>query len=66
MLLNDLLFIDPFRFETKEHCTYTKFQLSERTNHCGFMIDDNIYSIGGLGLEGPLNQFLTCNIREKP
>jgi hypothetical protein len=29
------------------------------------MIDDNIYSVCGYGKEGPLNEFITINIRDK-
>lgn len=41
---------------------YSELNIPKRSHHCGFKIDNSIFSIGGLGINGVLNDFIEINI----
>jgi hypothetical protein len=46
-LLNDITIFDLRSMEMKSQHVFTELNVKKRVNHCGFMIDDYIFSIGG-------------------
>ena len=62
-VLNDLLLYDIHKIKVNDHTIFSEIVVSGRVFHVGFMIDDFIYSIGGLDKSGRvLDEFIEIEI----
>lgn len=63
-LLNDLVVFDLKKMRMVDHMMFSEAALGRRMYHCGFKIDDSVFSIGGQGKDGIIyNSFLEIKIR---
>lgn len=61
--MNDVMMFDIHRKEAVTQYFFSELTVKKRTNHCGFKIDDSIFSIGGQGQLKVLDEFIEFNIR---
>jgi hypothetical protein len=49
-----------------DQTVFSDVDLEKRVYHQGFLIDDSLYSLGGVNRDGKvLNEFITINIKTK-
>lgn len=68
LLLNDLIIFDVQRMVLVDQVVFSDATVGRRIYHCGFKIDDSVFSIGGQGPGGKIyDEFLeiSINIRGK-
>lgn len=64
MMWNDVLLFDLKRMKVLEQHVFTELNVKKRHSHCGFLIDDNLFSIGGQSQHKVLDEFIELNIRK--
>lgn len=63
LLLNDLVIFDVQRMELVDQIVFSDATVGRRIYHCGFKIDDSIFSIGGQGPHGKIyDEFIEINV----
>lgn len=63
LLLNDLIIFDVERMELVDQMVFSDATVGRRVYHCGFKIDDSIFSIGGQGPNGKIyDEFIEIDV----
>ena len=63
-ILNDIMLFDVRNFAIRDQMVISN--VSGRKNHCGFMIGDNLYSIGGVKKDDVIiNEFLEIDVIQR-
>ena len=65
ILLNDVLIYDTRAMNQIDQIVFSEATLESRMYHCGFKIDQSIYSIGGKSMHGVLNSFVEIKYLQK-
>lgn len=62
-LLNDIVIFDTQKLELSDQIVFSDASVSRRAQHCGFMIDNTIYILGGIDKSGNvLHEFIDLDI----
>ena len=64
LLLNDLIIFDVQRMVLVDQVVFSDATVGRRIYHCGFKIDDSVFSIGGQGPNGKIyDEFMEINLK---
>lgn len=62
LIMNDVVMFDVQEMKVVDHLLFSESGLARRMYHCGFMLDDSLFSIGGLSTAGKtLDEFIEVN-----